>query len=621
LKHRPTAGILLFTDGNATDSDLPANPDGKPSVPVYPVVFSRQISERDLRVRDIHVSQSDFEASPTTVSARVVAQGLENQSVVGRIVDYSGKPVQQETITINPTTGEAEFRFRFRPETLGVSFYRFESFAQHDFGPFQSGRAGSEATFRNNAQTVVVDRGEGPYRVLYLAGRPSWDFKFLRRALAEDAEIELVALIRIAKKEPKFAFRERGSVADQNRLFEGFAEGDADTESFDQPVLVRLGVEDEQQLRDGFPKTEAELFAFHAVIVDELEASFLSADQMLLLRKFVSQRGGGLLMVGGRESFHTSFDRTAFADLLPVYLADDGEQPIDGGVRWTLTREGLLQPWVRTRATNAEEQQEASNRPELFTVNPIAGIKPGSSELAAAEASGNRIPLLVSQRFGQGRTAALLVGDMWRWSMQRAEPKTDDLAQLWRQMVRWLVADSLRRVDVETAKFAPGKPVTMKIAVRDENYRPLDNAQVAVEISTPDSHVIKIDAKPDSEPGVYLAEYTPRVDGGYRVLATARAADGSEVGKRTTGWVAEPSAIEFRSITPDRDRLERLAEETGGQVIDIDELDRFGSTLSTRKIPITDPWVYPVWHHPLVLGLVILCLCGEWGVRRWKGLP
>ncbi len=61
-----------------------------------------------------------------------------------------------------------------------------------------------EVTIANNVQLLTVDRGGGPYRVLYVSGRPNWEFKFLKRALEEDVEIKLSGLVRIAKKEAKF---------------------------------------------------------------------------------------------------------------------------------------------------------------------------------------------------------------------------------------------------------------------------------------------------------------------------------------------------------------------------------------------------------------------------------
>ena len=62
----------------------------------------------------------------------------------------------------------------------------------------------TEATESNNSRVVVIDRGGGPYRVLYMAGRPNWEYKFLNRAVEEDEEVELTGLVRIARKEAKF---------------------------------------------------------------------------------------------------------------------------------------------------------------------------------------------------------------------------------------------------------------------------------------------------------------------------------------------------------------------------------------------------------------------------------
>ena len=168
---------------------------------------------------------------------------------------------------------------------------------------------------------MVVDRGGGPYRVLYVCGRPNWEFKFLRRALAEDDQLELVGLVRIARREPKFSFRSKAGES-TNPLFRGFEHPDEESaERYDQPVLIRLGTKDENELRDGFPKTADELYRYDAVILDDVEAGFFTQDQLTLLQNFVSRRGGGLLMLGGPDSFAAGrYDRTPVGNLLPVYV-------------------------------------------------------------------------------------------------------------------------------------------------------------------------------------------------------------------------------------------------------------------------------------------------------------
>ena len=74
----------------------------------------------------------------------------------------------------------------------------------------------------NSARTLAVDRGAGPYRILYVGGRPNWDHKFLRRAMAFDPEVQLPSIIRLARREPKFEFKARDGEL-SNPLFRGFS--------------------------------------------------------------------------------------------------------------------------------------------------------------------------------------------------------------------------------------------------------------------------------------------------------------------------------------------------------------------------------------------------------------
>ena len=118
-----------------------------------------------------------------------------------------------------------------------------------------------EATIANNTRQIAVNREGESYRVLYVGGRPNWEYKFLHRGVEEDPQIDLVGFLRIARREAKFDFRGRADES-SNPLFRGFKKtGDEETESYDQPVIVRLGTKDAAELRDGFPQEKAELYA------------------------------------------------------------------------------------------------------------------------------------------------------------------------------------------------------------------------------------------------------------------------------------------------------------------------------------------------------------------------
>ena len=43
--------------------------------------------------------------------------------------------------------------------------------------------------------------------------------------------------------------------------------------------------------------------------------------------------------------------------------------------------------------------------------------KPGALVLAEMTASGHKLPLLITENFGRGRTAVFATGGDWRWQM------------------------------------------------------------------------------------------------------------------------------------------------------------------------------------------------------------
>jgi uncharacterized membrane protein len=623
FRGRPNAGVLLFSDGHSTDvaeqlvdwEDLP---------PIYPVVLGSSRQLRDIRLSRITVTQTNFEAAPVTIAAEVAPDGLDDEKVILQLLDEAGAELQRTVVNSQPGKAFAH-RFQVRPEKPGISFYQVRAFAEIDEEHLATPERTSEATLENNTRWAVVDRGGGPYRVLYVTGRPNWEFKFLRRALQEDDEVDLVGLIRIAKKEPKFTFRGRQGES-SNTLFRGFDnQEDEETEQYDQPVLLRIGTEDAEELRDGFPKASEELFRYHAIVLDDVEAAYFTQDQMSVIQEFVSQRGGGFLMLGGRESYGGGkYARTPIGELLPVYVDAPATEPVEK-YQLALTREGWLQPWVRVRSTEQAEDKRLEEMPAFRTVNRVRSIKPGASVLSRVKGiDGKEYPALVVQRFGKGRAAAALLGDLWRWGLRRISSDESDLEKSWRQTIRWLVADVPGRVEVETRrkKDDPAAPIELMIRIRDEEFRPLDNAEVTVTVKTPEGTEVKLPADPsDQTAGTYVAVFTSRIPGPYRAEIVATADDGSEIGRRAAGWAAEPSMDEFETLVPNRKLLQEIAEKTQGEVIELDEMHTFVSSLPNRKIPITQPWTYPLWHQWSVFALALSCLVGEWGIRRWNGLP
>ena len=625
--NRPVAGMMLFTDGLSTD-DLEGLLTSEFKFPIFPVTSELQTELKDVAIEDTSVVMSSFELAPATVDANVVARGFAGENIVVRLLDRAGATLDQQVVLCDSDEFSRRIRFQFKPISLAKESSNFQvvrvraMLESDDSDTIPADMVSqNELTLANNSRVLAVDPGKGPFRLLYVAGRPNWEFKFIRRALSEDPELEFNALIRIAKKQPKFSFREMG-VDSANPLLAGFSDNADADEQYDEPVLKPMGKD--ETLKAGFPSGAEDLFRYHAVILDDVEANFFSLEQMQLLRDFVATRGGGLMMLGGQESFlGGDYDETPLSDLLPVYVRGREVEKQNEPARFTLSREGELEPWLRLRDNRQKEQVRMQQMPEFLTWNKIRETKPGASVLANITTINGSQPALVTQRFGKGRTLAFVVGDFWRWAMRRPETDTNDLAQNWRQTARWITGDVPKRVEVEIAEpDDPTGPHQISIRVRDAKYKLLDNAEIAIEVTEPDGSKISTSAKvSEQEAGLYLAEYWSKSDGGYLCNVKVQEQGSEESIMVETGWTAQPSAREFSRVLPDTDSLRRLAEKSGGEIVNEKDIAQFVSSLPTRKVPIMEARVEPLWHRPWLVLCAIGCLVLEWGIRRWKGMP
>lgn len=665
---RPLAAIYLLTDGNLTDrSELEALTarfaDKDASLPaIYPVTMRQADDLTDVAVETPLVHVSDFESSPVRIESEVVAYGLAGEKasvsllhVAPEAATIDDAALPRFDITLGEDGRPVPISLTLEKLPPGLQAFRLAvrltSESQPNGQPVGDivtptianvSSATREATLDNNASTFWVRRGHGPYRVLYIAGRPNWEFKFIRRALEGDKEIDLVGLIRIAKKQAKFAFGDRN--VESNSLFAGFDEETAETaEQVDEPVYTRLGVEDADELRGGFPDDAEELFAFDAVILDDLETNALTLAQQNLLRRFCSQRGGTVWMLGGAESFRgKSFDRSPLAAMVPYYFDDDAAGASQPAVRWELTREGWLEPALRLAAEDADEQQRIDAMPPFRHANVPVARKPGAVVYARGEDADAGNGLLAVQRFGAGRAAALLTGDLWRWAIRydpqeqseasftayltsrlgredEYDPNANPALVAWRQMTRWLLADIPRRVSVQAAVDPSDSSTWMiEVDVKTAEFAPDDLARVQLEMISPEGQSQKLTAEPTETSGRYAATVRPQASGPWRIIATCQNESSEPIGSDEVGLVVDPLAQEMACLQPDTEVLEQIARKSGGRLLSPDQVDASIASLREQPSLRTVRRSSELWHQWWYLTLALSLIASEWLVRRWS---
>lgn len=601
------AAVIVVSDGNATDAAAWQAQAG--GVPVFTVLVGEKAPPKDLRIEEARVATSPFEDAPVTITARVAGSGKATL----RVLDEQKKPVVTEKVTLSSGVPQT-VRLRVPVAKPGVSFYQLEGKAEEV----------QETVLANNTRLLAADRGAGPYRVLYVTGRPNWEYKFLRRAIAGDDDIQMPALVRIAKREPKFQWRGHAGES-VNPLFRGFgAKEGEEAQRYDQPVILRLGTRDAKELSEGFPKAAEDLFAeFRAIILDDIEAAFFTQEQMHLIERFVSERGGALLMLGGQECYQSGgYANTPVGRMLPVYLDRAASAPPVQDARFNLTREGWLEPWMRLRAERAEDEKRLATMASFYSVNPVSSIKPGASILATVSDAQAAYPALVVQRFGEGRVGSVLIGDIWRWGLHDDESHKD-MDRLWRQLMRWLVVDVADAISFAAENDAADREhVRLAVRVRDRAFKANSDALVKIEVTQPDGTKSQLYAEPSlKEAGLFEAEFFAAKPGNYRATASVEDAEKRKpLGTKAVGWTHDPLAAEFDRLEPNRELMQRIATETGGKMIALNEIAKLPEMLRRIRVPVEITLATPLWHTPWIFLAIVVLLIAEWLLRRKGGM-
>ena len=278
-----------------------------------------------------------------------------------------------------------------------------------------------------------------------MAGHPGWEYKFFNRAVQEDKEVELVGLIRMARSEPKFEYRGRVGET-SNPLYRGFSnQAPEEVQRYDQPVFDPHEHPGRAwSCAAGFRACPRTFTAIDAVIVDDVEAAFFSPVQALLLQKFVSERGGGFLMLGGMQSFREG-RLSAHADRRNA--SGLPRRPVEVPAPAARRPAPSVDPGGSAAAVGPAPRQRGGRARAAGSHARIRGGQLGPRDQARGEPHRHRCATSGARKLrpspcsdlDAAAAAALMIGDFWRWGLVD-DGTHADMDKSWRQMIRWLVS-------------------------------------------------------------------------------------------------------------------------------------------------------------------------------------
>ena len=477
LRGVPLASVVLLTDGNIRRSEGAVGGSGDDAAEI---LKDRGVPLQVIGLGNPHPPK-DFEVVKVFAPRKARRNCEVEIYATVRNTDYNRpfevKIYRGEEMLISKTVQPMEgtdlqrVSLKITPDHEGTATYKVMIPAAPD-----------EAVTANNSKEFTLEIRDDRLPVLYIEGSPRLEYRFLRRVMFSDPDFRVVGLLRLAK----------------DRFY------------------VQGANDSEQYLQKGFPDTQERLFAFQAVILGDIEASYFTPKQLELLEAFVRERGGGVLMLGGVNSFGLGkYAGTPVGKMLPLEISPSDPRYVDELYNAKITEEGRKHPVMRLSQDAEANRHLWDSAPQLLGITPVKGVKLGGQVLLTQEKTG--LPVMAVQNYGEGRVAAFTSGGSWYWQMSM--PASDEFHEkFWKQLIRWLVVGAKEQLTLQTDQdvHAREDPVMITAMVSGKDLKPMNNAVVVATV--PDPLGNKQDLTLDqvlSQEGGYQVKYVPEEEGSY----------------------------------------------------------------------------------------------------------
>ena len=582
----PVGAIVLLSDGSENSAEMNGGEIGSDALqvlkerhlPVHTIGFGNEEHAHDIEMEDVSVAASAAANSRIAATVTLTQHGYSGRKTILTVRDGDKTLIERE-ITL-AADGYLQSESLFFP--AGASGAKSLTFAMTPLP--------GEESLLNNAVARPILISDAKRRILYVEGEPRWEYKFIRRAEEDDPTVQLVSMLRTS----------------ENKLY-------------------RQGIGDPNELAEGFPVRAEDLFSYSGIIIGSVAANYFTPFQQELLREYVDRRGGGILFLGGSSSLSDGgWGASNLNDLLPTFLPPGNHNFHRNPASVELTASGIDSPITRLLDDPEKNAERWKKLTYLADFEDPGSPKPGATELVDMHVGRRKLPLLVTESYGLGRTGILATGGTWRWQMSEAlgDPSHD---LFWQQLLRWLVAESPGPVaaSIPARLLMDEGAVQITAQVHDKTFQPAPDAHVTAHIIGPEGVDALVELRPSQNtPGLYETDWTAEKPGTYlaEVIAEVQGSQSQELGRTTLTFQREDGVAENFHTEQNRRLLEQLASETGGRDWKLSELKNLPRDISYSEAGISVRSTKELWDMPVIFLLLIGLPISEWLLRRKWGV-
>lgn len=580
---RPLSAVVVFSDGRSIDDPSRAAVRRLQAerVPVHVAPLGSEKPVGDVAIRRVESPRIAFVDDVAPVSVEVERVGAADGGIVRLIEKDTGRTLAERRL--EPGEGEQRVTLTHRAVDPGRSVWVVEIIPE-----------GADLIAGNNSAEVMIELVDRPMRVLFVDGYPRWEQRYLKNLLLRESSILSSSLL----------------LAPDRRFIQ---EGDVEL--------------------DALPDSPERWAEYDVVILGDVQPDVFTGPQLEQLRDHVAVRGGGLIWIAGPSATPSMWWDTPLADVLPISSSAGDPQPVREPVVMLPTtlaeRLGALRLAADADSPWPEELSDPQTGwSQLRWAQRIdhSDLKPAAEPLALGAPIGDpraATPIVISMRYGAGRSLYVATDEIWRWRYGRGELLPE---RFWLQLVRMLGRESLARSQREAAlEVAPRRagvdqPVRISVELLDQSLIDAGYGSIALRLrrdGAGDDADIELALRPEEGAGRasqrFGGVWTPAQDGAW----TARVVEPglSALGLEERIIVSRPDD-ELRSPEADHALLARLSEETGGRVFQPADMRDLPDALPNRQVTLVQERFETLWDTPLALIVVITLAATEWIGRK-----
>jgi len=583
------AAVLVVSDFDQNAGTAPLAAARKLGVPVFTVGVG-PLTAIDLSV-DLLAPPTMKKAEASTIHVTVRQRELENTQVSVRLYahqpgDMAGDVPARTLVGEKPLTiagASEQVEFPYTPELTG----RFLFTAEVE-------PVAGEVVTQNNKAEREVRIIDDFLRLMFVEYEPTWEWRFVKEVFHRDKLVGMRGFRTFIRSADPV-------VRETNELF-----------------LTSLTL----------PRSQ--FFENDVIFLGDMPASALSTRFCEMTKEFVSQFGGGLVVMAGPRFGPGQLAETPLADMLPVVVDPDARRRDDKEFRLALTPLAAQYDFMRLGQSDADTTKGWNNIGKLPWFQPVRRLEVKGTQVLAEHptelcADGKTPqPLIAIRQYGRGEVVYLGFNEMWRLRRLYGE---EYYRQFWGQLIHRLglshALGSQKRFVVRTDKpqYRADDQVLVTVEAYDREFQPLSEADVpdrrlTAELIRPDrdsegnrSLAISI---PQLKPGVFETRVPVFTGGEYRLKVTDPVAkEAAEI-----SFDVANVSVERRNPVRNVALQKSIAAETGGRSYELGEVQQFPTDFSAPRLRETSVEILPLWSTWLTFSVVIGVLLIEWFVRK-----